>query len=64
MAAIQARAAASRELYTSVGQGQVFKFFDKLSQADQVLLAAARAPLAPFFRLLPLTWRIWAGDVA
>jgi UDP-N-acetylglucosamine/UDP-N-acetylgalactosamine diphosphorylase len=48
MAAIQARAAAARELYTSVGQGQVFKFFDKLSQADQVLLAAARAPHPSF----------------
>lgn len=33
---MQARVAAARELYSSLGQGQVFKFFDTLGASDQV----------------------------
>jgi len=40
-----ARAAAAKELYASVGQGHVFKFFDTLSPSDQVLRPGARALL-------------------
>ena len=61
-----ARAAATRELYGTAGQGQVFKFFDTLAPAEQdgLLDQLEKIDVTRLMETYKLTVEAGAGGVA